>query len=184
MKERLREVSGRLGGDSTARSKDNAYPWLGGFLGLSYAAAGLGGLFTSESVNSWYKTLRRPSWNPPDWVFGPVWSVLYTLMAVSAWLVRREMKRDPLMEYKGRTALFAWVGQLILNVAWSGVFFGKRDPRGALDVIAALWSAIAATIGLSARVKRPAGLMLIPYLAWTSFAALLNYKIYRMNRYR
>ena len=98
-----------------------------GFLAASFGAAGLGGFFTAESVRTWYKTIRKPSWNPPSWLFGPVWTVLYAMMAISAWLVQREARGNPALARSGALALGAWVHQLVLNVTWSWVFFGRRQ---------------------------------------------------------
>lgn len=156
--------------------------WLIGFLAAAFGAAALGGLFTAKSVRTWYKTIRKPSWNPPDWVFGPVWSVLYALMAVSAWLVQREARANPAVASEGALALGAWVHQLVLNVAWSWVFFGRRQIGPGLGVLAALWSAIVETIALSSRVSKKGALLLVPYLAWTTFAGVLNFRVWQLNK--
>jgi len=154
---------------------------LGGFLAASFSAAAFGSYFTAESVATWYPTLNKPSWRPPNSAFGPVWTVLYTLMAVSAWLV---WKKDDTAQATGANrnkALGAWTVQLLLNAAWSAVFFGARSPGGGVAVIAALVPAIATTAALAGRVSKPAGLLLLPYLAWTSFAAALNTRIWQLN---
>lgn len=154
---------------------------LGGFLGASFGAAAFGSYFTAQSVETWYPTLEKPSWRPPNAAFGPVWTVLYTLMGVSAWLV---WKREPSVETtpaQRSSALVVWVVQLLLNAAWSAVFFGARSPGGGLAVISLLVPSIAATAALSGRVSKPAGLLLLPYLAWTSFAAALNARIWQLN---
>jgi len=152
-----------------------------GFLGASYAAAALGSAFTFPALKTWYRRLRKPAWTPPDRVFGPVWTVLYTQMAIAAWLVRR---RSPQQPAAARPALVAWIVQLVLNVAWSAAFFGRRSPAAGLGVIVSLWLAIVTTIALSARVTRPAAALLAPYLVWTTFAAALNASIWRLNRKR
>jgi tryptophan-rich sensory protein len=144
-----------------------------GWLALCFAAAGLGGLFPP---GEWYASLQKPSWNPPSSVFGPVWTALYTMMAVAAWLVWRQggftVQRRPL-------AFF--LGQLALNAAWSPLFFGLRWPGAACVEIAALWLAIGATL-LSFRSASPiAACLLAPYLAWVSFAAVLNFTLWRLN---
>jgi tryptophan-rich sensory protein len=147
---------------------------LVGLLAFCFGAAALGAALTAGSVNAWYPTLRKPLSTPPDWVFGPVWTVLYFLMALAAWLVWRKRGLGlPL-------ALFAV--QLLLNVGWSAVFFGLRRPGWAFVEIVVLWLAIAATTVSFWRVSRPAGLMLVPYWAWTLFAAVLNGTIWWMNR--
>lgn len=156
--------------------------WLLAFLGASFGAAGLGSIPTVRATATWYRTLRKPGWTPPDQVFGPVWSLLYTLIAVSGWLVHRRTQTTPESAARARPAILAWVVQLMLNVAWSGVFFGRRQIGGGLLVILMLVPAIAICAALSARVSRLAGLMLLPYLAWTSFAALLNGRIWQLNR--
>lgn len=156
--------------------------WLVAFLAICFGAAALGGWSTRRSVNTWYPTLRKPSFLPPGWVFGPVWTVLYMAMAVAAWLVRREAERTPARATVGQQALVAWGVQLALNVAWSAVFFGQRRVGAAVAVLAALWIAIAVCIERSARVSRQAALLLLPYLAWTSFAAALNVRLWQLNR--
>ena len=156
--------------------------WLAGFIALTIGAAALGGLSTVSSVGTWYQLLRKPSWKPPDWLFGPVWTLLYAAMAVSAWLVRGAMEGDDERRRSGRLALGAWGTQLALNVTWSFVFFGRRSLGGGLAVIAPLWLAIAATAGLAARLSRAAAALLVPYLGWTSFAAALNLRVWQLNR--
>lgn len=140
---------------------------------LCYAAASLGALFTP---GEWYQELDKPAWNPPGWLFGPVWSALYTLMAVAAWLVWKcggfAAQRVPL-------SLFLL--QLILNAAWSPVFFGLERPGLAFGVILLLWLAIAATLNAFRSVNRTAAWLLAPYLAWVSFATILNGVLWRMN---
>ena len=164
-------------------AREQQLPWLLGFLGASYGAAVLGSLFTFRALNSWYRRLRKPRWTPPDQIFGPVWTMLYTQMAVAAWLVRRGIaKPSGAKREVGRSALLAWSIQLLLNVGWSAVFFGRRSPGAALWVIVLLWGAIATTAVLAARVRRLAGVLLLPYLAWTSFAAALNVQVWRLNR--
>jgi len=148
---------------------------LVGFIVAVFLAAAMGSLFTSSSVATWYKTLQRPDWTPPGWLFGPVWSVLYLSMAVAAWLVWRKGGR------RARTALLAFAVQLALNVAWSALFFGLRCPAAGLADIVALWLAIVVTVVCFFRVSAAAGIILLPYLAWVSFAAALNFSIWRMN---
>lgn len=149
---------------------------LGVALAASAVAQGLGGWFTSRSVTTWYPTLITPAWTPPGWVFGPVWTGLYLSMAVAAWLVWRERARVPV-----RTALTLYATQLVLNTAWSWLFFGLRDPGAGLVGIAALWLVLAATLGAFWRVRRLAGWLLVPYLAWVSYAASLSWAIWRFN---
>jgi tryptophan-rich sensory protein len=145
-------------------------------LGASATAQGLGAWLTSRSVGTWYPTLVKPAWTPPDWIFGPVWTLLYLLMAVAAWLVWRERVRHPV-----GPPLTLHVVQLILNVAWSGLFFGLQNPGAGLVGISALWLAIVATIIAFWRVCRPAAWLLAPYAVWVSYAAALNWALWRLN---
>lgn len=146
---------------------------LVGWLILCFAAAGTGAFV---STGDWYASLQKPSWNPPAWVFGPAWTLLYILMAVAAWLIWREGG----WKTQGR-ALSLFVVQLALNALWTPLFFGLHRPDLAFFEIILLWLAITATLGAFWRVKRAAGLLLVPYLAWVSFATALNFTIWRMN---
>ena len=145
-------------------------------LALCFAAEGLGGLFTAQSVGTWYLTLQKPAFTPPGWLFGPVWTLLYFLMGVSFYLVwnARENKIK-------RFAIVVFFIQLILNVLWSLAFFGMQSITGGLIVIAALWLAIISTMYQFRQISRPAATMLFPYLAWVSFASILNYALWRLN---
>lgn len=151
----------------TAASND--LPMLGLFILAVIAVSVLGGLATAAAIPEWYATLPKPSWTPPNWVFGPAWTTLYILMALAAWLVWR---RRRVVEVRG--ALFAWWAQLALNLLWTMLFFGLRQPLWGLIEIVALWIAIAITIVLFYRVRKLAAVMLLPYIAWVSFAASLN----------
>ena len=149
---------------------------LVGLLVAVFVVAGIGGWFTSMGVSDWYPTLRKPSWNPPSWLFGPVWTVLYISMAVAAWLVWKDAGFD------GATAALALFGvQLLLNLAWSGVFFALQSPGWALVEIGVLWLAIMVTTMLFFRHSAWAGGLMVPYLLWVSFAAVLNAAIVRLN---
>ena len=143
---------------------------------VCFAAAGIGGAVTSPQIGNWYATLAKPSWNPPNWVFGPVWSVLYFCMAVAAWLVWRQ---KGLAGARGPLALFGV--QLALNTLWSCLFFGLHSPGLAFAEILLLWAAIAATTVTFWRRSVPAGLLFVPYLAWVTFASVLNFTIWRLN---
>ena len=145
-------------------------------LAACYGAAAAGGLVTAGAVQDWYPTLAKPSWNPPAWVFGPVWTGLYGMMAVAVWLVWRERRDKPV---GGPIVLFAV--QLAFNAAWTPLFFGLRRPGLALVDIALLWVALAMTVPLFMRRRVLAGLLLVPYLLWVSFAAALNFAIWRLN---
>jgi tryptophan-rich sensory protein len=141
-------------------------------------------LFTFPAIGSWYAGLAKPSFTPPNWVFGPVWITLYALMGGALFLVWREKKK--LEAKKSRTAglelAFAVFGiQLVLNALWSIVFFGLRAPLLALIEIIALWLSIVACIALFWRVSRAAALLLLPYLAWVTVASALNYFVWVLN---
>ena len=149
---------------------------LGVCLAACFAAAGLGSMFTASAIPTWYAQIRKPAASPPNWVFGPVWTALYTMMAVAVWRVWRKAGNA---DVRLPLALFAI--QLALNAAWSPVFFGLRSFGGAFAIIVVLWCAIAATMVAFFRVSRPAGWLLVPYLAWVSFASYLNLAIWRLN---
>jgi benzodiazapine receptor len=143
---------------------------LAGFLGACFAAALAGLLFP---VGAWYDGLRKPSWNPPKWIFGPAWTLLYIMMAVAAWLVWREAGFG--------TAIAVFGLQLVLNFLWTALFFGMRRPDLSLYELVLLWLTILACILLFAPVSGWAALLLLPYLAWTGFAGFLNLAILRLN---
>lgn len=146
---------------------------LTGWLALCFGAAAFGAQFTP---GAWYAGLTKPSWNPPNWIFGPVWSALYTMMATAAWLVwRRAGWRI------GTLPLTLFLLQLLLNALWSWLFFGRQNPALALLEIAALWLAILATLISFRRISPLAAGLLAPYLAWVSFAAVLNFTLWRLN---
>ncbi len=146
---------------------------LAGFVVLCLAVGGLGGWATAQSVAEWYPTLAKPSWTPPPWLFAPVWTVLYILMGVAAWLVWKKGTAQ------GPMVLFG--AQLLLNLAWSFLFFGARSPGLALIDIAVLWIAIAAMIFAYAFRSRLAAYLMVPYLAWVSFAMALNAAVFMLN---
>lgn len=152
------------------------HPWLMlvGFVAASFAAAALGGITTAGAVRDWYPTIAKPTWTPPSWIFGPVWTALYAMMAVAGWLVWRQA---------GWSGALVWFAvQLALNAAWSPLFFGLHRIDLALVVIVALWAAILGTTVAFWRVSPWAGGLFVPYLAWVSFAAALNFAIWRLNR--
>jgi benzodiazapine receptor len=138
----------------------------------------IGGIATSSSVSSWYPGLLKPSWNPPNWLFGPVWTALYILMGVAAWLVWRAGVGAP--GVRGALTLFG--AQLLLNLGWSVVFFGLRRIGWALVEIGVTWVFIMATMVAFYRVRPAAGWLLLPYQLWASFAMLLNGTIWWLNR--
>lgn len=155
---------------------DNQWLMLGGFCVASFVAAAIGGMATGGAVQDWYPTLAKPSWTPPAWLFGPVWTVLYIVMAVAAWLVWRRGGGDG-----ARLALIVFFVQLILNAAWSIIFFGLRNPGAAFAEIVALWVAIVGTTLLFWKVTPVAGWLFLPYFLWVSFATALNFAIWRLN---
>jgi tryptophan-rich sensory protein len=146
---------------------------LAGWVLLCFAAAAPGGLFMP---GEWYASLKKPAWNPPGWIFGPVWSMLYTMMAVAAWLVWR---RGGWVEQ--RKPLLLFLVQLALNALWTPLFFGLHWPGVAFAEIILLWLAILWTIIAFWRGHRVAAWLLVPYLAWVSFAAVLNGALWRLN---
>lgn len=145
----------------------------------SEAAGILGAIPTRDALATWYPRLKKPSFNPPSSVFGPVWTTLYALMGVSLYLVSEDQRAAQAV--RGRAQIL-FGAQLALNTLWSFLFFGRRSPLAALVEIALLWIAILATIAAFARVSRAAALLLVPYLLWVSFAAALNFSIWRLNR--
>jgi benzodiazapine receptor len=143
---------------------------LGGFI-LGTFCAPLAGMFSLPGA--WYVALDKPVWNPPAWIFGPAWTLLYTLMAIAAWLVwKSDGWRRPLLLY---------FVQLLLNAAWTPIFFGAHQLGWALVEIVVLWIAILLTLRSFYRVNKTAGWLFAPYLAWVTFAALLNFTLWRMN---
>lgn len=151
-----------------------AAEWVA-WVGVSLLAGVVGGALTATAVEAWYPTLVRPWFAPPDWVFGPVWTALYVLMGTAAFLVSRSGGE------RARTALGVFLGQLALNVAWSGAFFGLRSTLLGLVVIVPLLVAVGATTGLFARIDRRAAALMVPYLLWTAFATALNYRFWALN---
>jgi benzodiazapine receptor len=147
---------------------------LGAFLLICLTTAGLGSLLTLPAIPGWYASLEKPAWTPPNAVFSPVWTTLFVMMAVAAWLVWRAGSPRALP-----LTLFGM--QLVLNAGWSGLFFALRSPGLAFAEILLLWAAILATLVAFWRVRPAAGLLLVPYLLWVSYAVALNFAIWRMN---
>jgi len=146
------------------------------FVGICLGIAALGGAVTASSVKSWYPTLAKPSFNPPDWIFGPVWTTLYVLMGVAAWRVWRTAGRDA-----ARAPLVFFALQLAVNLGWSVAFFGLRDVGLAVAVILVLDLLVLATALMFRPVDRWAALLLVPYMVWIAFATILNITIWRLN---
>ena len=144
---------------------------------ISELAGVIGAVFTTPAIPVWYAGLVKPALNPPAWVFAPVWTVLYFLMGVAAYLVWRKGWR----RMSVKVALGVFAGQLLLNVLWSLVFFGLHNINAGLVCIAALWMFILATMMSFARISRTAAWLLLPYLLWVSFASYLNYSLLMLN---
>ncbi|MGN2246865.1 TspO/MBR family protein [Frateuria sp. GZRR35] len=157
--------------------KTPSHPWLGlaGWWLLSFAAAAIGALASIQAA-AFYGQLAQPSWAPPASVFGPVWTVLYALMGVAAWLVWREAGQPG-----RRGALVLFVVQLALNALWSWLFFAWHLGGWAFADIVVLWLLLVATVAAFWRVRTIAGALLLPYLAWVSFATALNWAVWRLN---
>jgi tryptophan-rich sensory protein len=141
------------------------------------AASLVGGLITRPQIPGWYAGLVKPAFNPPNWVFGPVWTLLFALMAVAAWRILSLPPATP----GRRTALLWHAGQLALNVGWSAAFFGLNSPAAGLVVVAALFGAILATMDRFRRLDPGAAWLLVPYAAWVAYAGVLNGAIWRLN---
>jgi translocator protein len=152
---------------------------LAAWLALLFAVAALGAA-ASVSAGSFYRELARPSWAPPGWVFGPVWTVLYVMMAVSAWLVWRERGFRWAAGGAGK-ALALFIAQLAANALWSWLFFAWRQGAWAFADIVVLWTLLVGTIVAFWRVRPLAGALLLPYLAWVTFASALCWATWRMN---
>ena len=152
--------------------------WIGLalFVLVCLGAGGLGAAATTPEIDGWYRTVVKPDWNPPDAVFGPVWTTLFVLMGISAWLVWK-----PAGFTKAATSLSLFAIQLILNVTWSWVFFGLHEIGWAAIEIVILWLAILATTVAFFRCSKSAGWLMVPYLSWVTFASVLNFTIWRLN---
>jgi tryptophan-rich sensory protein len=153
----------------TTRDILGALAWLG----LTFAAAFIGSRFLPDA---WYAGLRKPSWNPPSWLFAPVWTLLYLMMAAAAWIVwRRHSLQGALVP------LILFVLQLVLNCIWTWLFFGRHRLGAALVDIGALWVVLLATLIAFWGLQPLAGQLMVPYLVWVTFATFLNLTIYRLN---
>ncbi|TDC01099.1 tryptophan-rich sensory protein [Micromonospora fluostatini] len=143
-----------------------------GFGAAVAVAAVVGGLGTGGAATE-YGNLQQPAWAPPSWLFGPVWTVLYAMIAVAGWLAWRRAGFGP--------AVYAWLAQLVLNAVWTPLFFGAGQYGLAFAEIVVLWLAIGVTVALFRPVSRPAALLMLPYWAWVTFAAALNFSIWQLN---
>ena len=145
-------------------------------IGICLGAGGLGAIATTPEIEGWYRTVTKPAWNPPDAIFGPVWSTLYLMMGISAWLVWKQSE----FKLVSKPLVF-FVVQLCLNISWSFIFFGMHQIGWALFEIVLLWIAILTTIVVFFRYSKLAGWLLVPYLCWVSFAIVLNFALWRLN---
>lgn len=159
-------------------------------IGVSEMAGVIGAFFTTPSIAGWYAGIAKPALNPPAWVFGPVWTTLYALMGIAAFLIWREYDKASEDKRKGIKVALALFGiQLVLNTLWSIIFFGStsltinglNNIGIALVEIVLLWLAILATIIAFAKISKPAAWLLVPYILWVSFAVYLNYAIWVLN---
>ena len=155
---------------------------------ISELAGVIGSVFTAPSIPTWYAGIVKPTFNPPAWVFGPVWTTLFAFMGIAVSLVYIKDEKKALSEVEGRrlkrgkrVALTLFGIQLALNIFWSIIFFGLHSPGAALFEIVFLWLAIVATIIAFSKISKPAAWLLLPYILWVSFAMYLNYSIYALN---
>jgi len=139
----------------------------------------LGSIFTTTAIDGWYATLNRPSFSPPNWLFGPVWTALYIMMGIAAGIIWTRARELPKRQVN--IALTAFAFQLLLNIAWSILFFGLHSPLLALIDIIILLIAISITAYRFMQISIAAGWLLVPYLLWVSFASILNYALWRLN---
>ena len=144
---------------------------------ICQGAGFIGSLFTRPLIPTWYAALEKPSFTPPPWVFSPVWITLFALMGISLFIIWRR----GLAEQKTRKALGIFGAQLVFNILWSALFFGLKSPLAGLIDIAVLWIAIALTCFYFFKISKAAGVLLVPYLLWVSFAVVLNAFIWRLN---
>jgi translocator protein len=157
---------------STTNPRAHRWLALAAFVAAAALAAAIGGLGVSGTTEE-YRSLRQPAWAPPSWLFGPVWTVLYATIALAGWLVWRRV---------GFTAaLWVWTAQLVLNAIWTPLFFGAGQYGLAFADIVLLWAGVVATIVLFWRIRRAAALLLLPYLAWVTYAGALNLAIWLLN---
>lgn len=161
-----------------SRSRSPKQRFLGALIAvlITLCAGLVGNLLGMDAIATWYAGLNKPAWNPPNWIFGPVWTILYVLMGIAAYLVW-EQKKDS----SRRAALVVYAVQLFLNALWSIIFFTFKQPAIAFGEIIIMWIAIVATIILFWRIKPLAGILLLPYIAWVTFATALNFAVWQLN---
>jgi len=162
--------------DGNGRTRAGDLLGLGAFVALCFTLSAIGGWVTADSVGTWYRTLQKPVFNPPDWLFAPVWTLLYLMIALAGWRVWRSRGLAG-----ARAGMTAYAAQLALNLAWSFLFFGGRMIGIALAEIVLLLGAIGVNALLFWRIDRLAGWLLAPYAAWVAFACILNFALWRLN---
>lgn len=145
---------------------------------ICQSAGIIGSVFTVKSITTWYDTLNKPVFNPPNWLFGPVWLMLYTMMGISLYLIWQKRKTNGAVRF----SLWIFAVHLALNAMWTLIFFGAKLLLPAFMEIVLLWIMIIITIYLFGRISKPAGLLLVPYLLWVSFASILNFSIWLLNK--
>ena len=147
------------------------------FIGVCFLSAAVGSFSTGNSIQTWYRTIKKPAWNPPNYIFAPVWSVLYLMMAIAAWLVYERLNHVFI-----NLPMLLFTIQLILNTMWSIIFFGLRSPQWAFVEVIFLWFFVGLTMVVFWTIHWIAGTLFLPYFLWVSFAAFLNFTIWRLNR--
>ena len=146
-------------------------------LAIPLAIGSSSAFFTVTGLDSWYQTIQKPSWNPPNWIFGPVWTTLYIMMGVALFLVWKQQDQNAAQ----RTAILLFAAQLILNFFWSLIFFKWQQPGWAFAELAVMWVLIILTIFQFSKLSNTAAWLLVPYISWVSFAGILNYTIWKLN---
>lgn len=146
-------------------------------VGLPLAVGSIAGLFTASSVKGWFITLNKPAFNPPGWLFAPVWTILYILMGIAFYMIWNKGVAASLK----RKAMLFYFAQLVLNFCWSFIFFYAKQPGWAVVDIVLLWILIVGTIYWFSKISKPAAWLLVPYILWVSFATVLNFAIWKLN---
>jgi tryptophan-rich sensory protein len=164
--------------EENTRVKKFSFLLLLGFIFLCQAAGILGALFTTPAIPTWYAGLIKPTFSPPNWLFGPAWTLLYTLMGISLYLVYQKGLKDKFV--KNSFVLFLF--HLVINSLWSIIFFGAKQTGLAFIVIVLMWGLIATLIHRFRKINMVAAWLLIPYLGWVSFASVLNFAVWWLNR--
>jgi len=171
-----------MSGSNPARFDPISINVLIGFLILCVGGGSISGISTIDQIDGWYATLKKPFFNPPNWIFGPVWTILYSAMGVAAWWIWR-LSRDGkgIVPVRYRPALLLFLAQLIVNFIWTPVFFGAENLGLALIIIVVMWVLIVLTILAFWRIRKWPAVLMMPYLAWVSFATLLNASLWLLN---